>query len=131
MKSTFETRKTAQDIVDYIEAHPDQHEQTTFWSAQGVRPEGASDNICDTTMCIAGTAVLLTEGLGTMIELRDGGSADEWEAKGAHALGLDEHEALRLFYTMDNDAAVEAVRAVANGDQVKFQYALDKADWDT
>lgn len=48
-------------VLDYIEAHPEQHNQATFIFGYGNLPVLSKDNApCGTTACFAGWTVLLT-----------------------------------------------------------------------
>jgi hypothetical protein len=117
MKSTIETREMAQKVVDYIGDNPERHSQS--WFCSGWEDEG----MCDTTMCIAGTAVFLEGGSEALVEGRQNG-VKWWTDNGARILGLNKNEALNLFYCMDNEAAVAATVAIAQGDEVKFNAVL-------
>lgn len=113
---TEETKKAAQDVLDYIVENPGRHDQRYFVA------DGSSfqfdDNVCGTTMCIAGTAVFVTEGVNVLRECTFG--ALDFEIEGARILGLDWDEANMLFYTMDNNVAVDMTNAIAQGDAEKF-----------
>lgn len=120
MRSTLETRETAQAALDYIEAHPEQHEQNNWWTVAGAdRFPADSYNICDTTMCVAGTAVWVKEGMDGMRRCALG-IGTGFEKSGREYLGLSVREADALFYRAGNEEAVSMLRAIANGDEDKF-----------
>ena len=123
MKSTSETRATARAALDYIEANPEKHRQADFYMVHdddgqpvyvGQGRNVSEQNWCNTTMCVAGTAVFIDGGIEA---LRD---CDDFDHKGAELLGLDFYEGSKLFYTMDESAAVEMLKAVAEGDEARF-----------
>lgn len=119
MKSTLETRETAQKVLDYIAEHPEEHSQAYFCH---------TDDICGTTMCIAGTAAYVTGGNDLITQIRFAPVERNWEQEAGPLLGLDLAEAFALFYCMDDAAAIDATRAIANGDEEKFWDAINNAD---
>jgi hypothetical protein len=116
---TEETKAAAQGVLDYIIANPEKHDQRHFVADSSSFQ--FDDNVCGTTMCIAGTAVFVIEGVSALRECTFGSL--DFEHEGARILGLDEAEATALFYTMDNEVAVDMTNAIAQGDADKF-YAL-------
>lgn len=77
MKVTEQTKGIARAVLDYIAVYPERHDQSNWLAENGhelyadaVTPE----NICNTTMCAAGTAVFVSR---TMAEFKkfDG----DWE----------------------------------------------------
>lgn len=143
MKSTIETRDLAQRILDYWEA-TGMHEQDTWfgYGEVGVHVEninGQDINVCDTTMCAAGTAIFLNDhreflaAAKDILELPPGTESallaqEFFSVRGRELLGLDDNEAIFLFYT-NNENAVELMRTVAQGDTEKFdQIASDYGD---
>lgn len=130
MRSTVKTREVAQKVVDYIAEHPQEHSQSLFWAPANEYTEITQvENICDTTMCVAGTAVYITDGLeGMFASLYNRRHPTlSFAGRGASLLGLNKVEADSLFYCMDDAAAVDAVRALAQGDQEKFWEAIENA----
>jgi hypothetical protein len=131
MRSTVKTREVAQKVVDYIAEHPQEHSQSLFWAPATDADTALIDinNICDTTMCVAGTAVYITDGIEGMIASLYNGRHPtlSFAGRGASLLGLNKVEADALFYCMDDAAAVDAVRALAQGDQEKFWEAIESA----
>lgn len=98
-----ESQKLAKSVYRYIKAHPEQHDQTA-WCEPG-------ENECDTTMCIAGTAIYLAEGVeGLEYHRKNGG----WSDKARHLLGLSYKEELRLFYELDNEEALRQLLEIAS-----------------
>lgn len=137
MHSTVKTRAHAQDILDYLETHPERHDQTHWflpngdvdrnWSLRqiGESVERGDYNICGTTMCVAGASVYLIEGQeGVASALK----SVDFDERAEHNLGLNFDESHCLFYDLrDNAKALDALRAIANGDQEKFNSVLDLA----
>jgi hypothetical protein len=133
---TEETKRVAQEAYDYIITHPEQHNQRNWLNPNGqVNPQGASytslsalmgvplteENLCDTTMCVAGTVDYLNSGMVNW------GCAN----RAADLLGLevvdgsfDEIDA--LFYNMDNETALNMLLAIAQGDPDKFYHLAER-----
>jgi hypothetical protein len=134
MRVTEDTKATAQAVVDYILANPEKHEQACWL---GVKEQFSDDdydvidvdsseaktvNLCNTTMCVAGTAVYVSRNEREFRNfLKSGGG---WEDEASELLGLEEDEANALFYNMSNATALAAVQAVAAGDPDKFEEVL-------
>jgi hypothetical protein len=125
MKVTNDSMSNAGAIVAWHVLHPGHHEQESVISKDGYESLDEIDfkslkdgNICGTTMCIAGTAVYLAEGAKA---LKRAMKNDTWVADGAEALGLDVHEAYKLFHVMDNEVAMRATAAIAVGDEKEFK----------
>lgn len=121
MKSTPETRATARATLDYIAANPEKHKQADFYMVHGDdgMPQFGDRNLteqtwCNTTMCVAGTAVFVDGGLEALRNCED------FDTEGADLLGLDFYEGSKLFYVMDESAAVAMMEAVAEGDEARF-----------
>jgi hypothetical protein len=122
-----DTKAMAQAVVDYIESHPDKHEQASWFGKKFTGPDGEEDNMgfayeqtvsptaCGTTMCVAGTALWLDAGMPDKIVIPT--FPDELAAP---LLGLNEEEAYALFFNMDESRALDMLRALANGDEHKF-----------
>jgi len=117
MDVTNHTKAVAQSILRYIEMYPERHDQRAWVS----NPDGTdnhekfdSDNVCNTTMCIAGTAVFLTRPVDEFKRF-DG----DWESVGGGLLGLTYDEAEQLFYA-DNETSLKMLRAVAEGNEEEF-----------
>lgn len=102
----------ALEVREMIKMHPERHSQKTW----------AREESCGTTMCIAGWACHLSgldflmtlnesncdcgcgAGMIEALKLKDGREVDH---AAADLLGLDRHTASSLFYTVDNDAALD------------------------
>lgn len=116
-----------QRIHHQITTHPESHNQSFF--------EMAAVS-CGTTRCVAGWAVWFEAedrpelGGGAVFEIAStyleveglpapgspaAGGRIASEIAAAHILGLDTDAADRLFYTLDNDRAVECVEELAAG----------------
>lgn len=119
MQVTEATKAMAQKIVDYFLIYPERHEQADFVGKSAVLNE---KTVCNTTMCIAGSAVFLGDGIKGLNDCILG--VREFDERGAELLGLNDCEATALFYTMENDMAIDAVHAIAQGDEKKFWNAL-------
>ena len=125
-----ETQATAQAVLDYILMNPEKHDQS-LWvkDANGWAPTPEQFDSCGTTMCVAGTAAWLTRSEEDFKELVRNGYIERestgWERAGAEALGLDYMQAAQLFFTMDNEVALDMLRAVACGDPDKFEAIHD------
>lgn len=104
------TKSLAQQIVDFIIENPEKHNQDVFFQ----------ETDCGTTMCIAGAAIMIAYGITSGDKLY----ADP-EDIAAPLLGLDSREAARLFYTAENERALNATMAIASGDQDKFYDVLN------
>lgn len=122
MHSTPETRAAAQGVADYIEAHPEQHNQSAW--VQVFDQEGneldTEDysledlNVCKTTMCVAGTAAFQRD--GKQIFTDQWQRTHTWMDEGMKILGLRFDEANSLFYDTDNEEALDVVKGLAVGE---------------
>lgn len=134
MQVTEETKQHAQEVLDYILEHPKQHNQKQWWDTKNLplfpTVEFVEENICNTTMCAAGTSVFLKQGVQGLIKCDT--DVDTFIFVGAKNLGLDEDEAQLLFLdtamlddlSISNETAVNMLRAVASGDADKFEEAF-------
>lgn len=115
MLSTPEIRAHAQEVLDYIIEHPEQHSQESWFVSKDetLPPEPGT---CGTTMCIAGTSIFLKYGENCIRNP----SRSAFSQDAADNLGLTSSEAGCLFYTFDDARALDALTAVANGDEKKF-----------
>lgn len=123
MKITPETMAMANKVLDYIKDHPERHDQFSWVSVEGLEQASQlrEDNLCQTTMCVAGTAVFLSRPLDEFVKFDTVGTgAAVWETEGARLLGLDEDESEWLFYDASNEEALEALAAAAAGNQQEF-----------
>lgn len=121
MQVTESTKFLAQEILDYLERFPERHEQANWVSGSGDIEKLNTTQVCNSTMCVAGTAVFLTTPLKEFKDLALSPDEVFFEERGAELLGLDSEEADRLFYSEDNAVALELLRAVAEGDEDKFE----------
>ena len=117
MLVTEDTKRIAQQALDYLTAHPERHNQESWWDGEPVskspiifRPidEG---NLCNTTMCVAGTVQFQQKGYVDPIDVRE---------YATQALGLDNIEAQLLFMYANEEDSLDLLRAIANGDDEKF-----------
>lgn len=125
MKSTERTRQTAQNVLDWIHDNPQQHNQELVHSQLG-------SDTCGTTMCIAGNLLAQKYGLQTGHDFRrwwdDNGyeqvqipgfkdrHAYAWVRTAGQELGLTQDEAWDLFYTLDNEDAVQKLKHIVVGE---------------
>lgn len=107
MESTEETRARAQAVLDYIHDNPERHEQGDWCSTKD-----SPDNMCGTTMCIAGTALFLHH--GSLQWYFDG--MGNFSERAGELLGLDWIERDVLFYQMNNEKAVQLLKKVVVGE---------------
>lgn len=124
MNVTEETKAHAQEILDYLRANPEKHNQNS-WVDTGLEDEYGDpirvvtdQNFCGTTMCVAGTSVWLKGGINRLNDYGCYGS--RFDNEGSYNLGLNENEANALFYEANNSEALELLIAVAAGDEAKF-----------
>jgi hypothetical protein len=123
MNPTLETMQHAQEIIDYLAENPEQHSQSAYWNGYSL---GIKNTVCGTTMCVAGTSVFLKEGVDGLVNSCDSEDYDDsFSKKAERYLGLNSSEAYDLFYTFHREKALEMLRAVANGDEVKFEAIHD------
>lgn len=116
-----QTRANAQAVYDYIIMNPEKHNQA-HWaeSDSNLFVSYEEVNMCGTTMCVAGTAAYLHTNEETFNSLVRGKAGYHWEDAGQEILGLSDSQAFQLFYTMDNEIALDMINAVAQGDADKF-----------
>lgn len=111
MISTGETRAHAQDILDKIHEHPEQHNQNVW----GERTD------CGTTLCVAGWSVVL-KGQDQWLTYTepDGSKTEELVCatyeKAQYNLGLTSDEAINLFYNSENEEAVQKLKHIIVGE---------------
>jgi len=135
MQVTDETKSLAQEIVDYFHTYPERHEQDTWVFLHDGKDDEVylpveeyltEANVCNTTMCIAGSAVFLTRPLSEFKKFYSTPGEDyDWEIVGGRLLGLESNEAFWLFYDTNNATAIDAVTAIANGDVDKFTHLME------
>jgi hypothetical protein len=115
MRVSEETKKHAQDILDFIAFNEEgvTHDQSVWWGRAGIlNPPGG--NVCGTTMCVAGTSTYLIEGIQG---LHDSFNIEHCARVN---LGLEQDESRFLFYETNNRLSLDCLRALASGDQQKF-----------
>jgi hypothetical protein len=129
------TKAAAQQVLDYINEHPEHHNQK-YWISTADYEDGADlegtdtivdFNACGTTMCIAGTATWIARGRPLRLNLNDVNSS----AEGQEFLGVDDDVASKLFWTTSSDKkAVAMLEALAEGDAPKFNRVYKSWDYD-
>src|SRR3982751_4566534 len=136
MTFTPENTQAAQAALDYLTEHPEKHNQASWVDAPWSLPADISEfetiftedgyqtvtpaevvNLCDTTMCVAGTVQFLHRGWV------NGRTAP---IDGAAYLGLDGAQAHFLFYDATNEEAIDGLTAIAQGDPWKFNDVMDR-----
>lgn len=121
----------AQVLVDYFEKFPDKHSQTTWVGINGKHVddiEEVKENFCKTTMCMAGAATYLMTNRDTFIDCIDGNA--QWTQVGGKVLGLTTDQADCLFYTMNERAALDMLKAAAANDMDAFERIWREYDED-
>ena len=123
MHSTPETRAMAREIADFIKSHPERHDQSS-WVYVLDANEGApgaeyaealkQPDLCNSTMCVAGTALFLEH--GTEVFKKEWQMGHDFEDEGASLLGLTYEEANYLFYDTNNEEALDMVEGLAVGE---------------
>lgn len=119
---TQDTKRIAQQALDYILEHPERHDQSAWvmWPEMDrlglLDYTGSETPLCNTTMCVAGTVQWQQEG---MVAVND------CDKVAGNYLGLSESEYCALFFDTNNDMAVRALTAIANGDKTKFRELLN------
>lgn len=124
MISTPETRAHAQDILDYIAAHPEEHSQAD-WVRGGFVPSDATPETgCGTTMCIAGTSIFLKQGPNVL-----NNPQEYYSELGRKNLGLTYEEKEILFFLVTDDVALRATEAIAAGSEDALHEVLKPYDY--
>lgn len=106
----------ASKALAYIEAHPEQHDQS-YWIM------GDEPGHCGTTMCLAGTISWLANGDVSITNT-------EYEAQ--EILGISREEAEIIFYEMNEDRAKAKLAKIARGemlDEEDFYTVTNKDDY--
>lgn len=114
-------QQLAQEILDWTIANPKRFDMGVWVGVGGV-PARPDDELCDTTLCLAGTAVFLRlgeEGLRDCLNR----SLPFFDDMAGQWLGLNDEEVNILFYT-DEDVALQGITALANGDADKFNEVI-------
>lgn len=121
MRVTEETKRVAQDALDYIVEHPERHDQSVWFDYNTDQSQESNGhprlykkgdaNLCDTTMCVGGTVQWQQKGYIDIMTV---------DVVAAELLGLTEDEATTLFFETDDAQAVDMLTAIANGDAKKF-----------
>jgi len=131
MFSNESTRETAQRVLDFINANPAVHRQTTYF---GDRVN--TENYCGTTMCVAGTALYVEYGINSPMSFyehpvfgrRGNDHTGNSYAKVAGPLlgfeNADESDA--IFYEMDNERAVQKLKHLVTGDLMAFDAMIEE-----
>lgn len=111
------TRVLAQGVLDYINEHPEQHDQGVFF---------ASGYTCGTTMCVGGTAIFLAYGISDKASFYDKYPYSSYSDVAGPLLGFENiEESDILFYEMNENAAVEKLKFLIVGDVDGFLSSQD------
>lgn len=139
MKVTEQTKNLAQRVLDYW-VLTNSHEQKNWVSLEGGIPKITNEvianremQVCNSTMCAAGTAVFLSVPNEDFMKMCDDllmtphgtrlGDGFDFEDAGAELLGLDDIER-STFYYKNNATVVDMMTAIAAGDKDKFEELL-------
>jgi hypothetical protein len=98
--------KTAQMVLELIQLHPEMHNQRDWI----IQPGDRRINFCHSTLCVAGWAQWLHEGV----------VCDNADTAGARYLGLDEDDA-NLLFNSGNAPALAALECVARGEKINWE----------
>jgi hypothetical protein len=140
VKVTEQTKAHAQEILDFLSENPQVHKQFTFFYGDVETLQEDPTNLCGTQLCVAGTSVLLADGVEGIIKCEnnvvDGLETWSYSNIAAKNLGLTyepnasflnanhyetlQAEANALFFCMDETSALDMLRAIRDGDETKF-----------
>lgn len=109
-------KELAQKVLDHVEAHPDQHDQSIWVD----NPAPDATSLCNTTACLAGWAVLLNRRENeppyrTLSRLAvETGAHEDWEEVAISLLGGEHHARLSdAFHTvLDRGEAIQSFAEV-------------------
>lgn len=119
-------------VADHIERHPENHHQTSYYSAMG---EVDADTLieairigpmgCGTTCCVAGWAVRLAS--PAQVERAKQGNDHDIDRVAANLLGMDHDDAYGLFMAVmtSTQNCVEILRHYANTGELKEELLND------
>lgn len=128
----WEARANACRVLDYFEKFPDMHKQSSWFAVDGtftanyyaesveVDPDA---NVCNTSMCAAGTVMWLNEGAKGLTYF-DGAGVDDVEAgikRARKYLGLNEAQANALFVETTDAEAKAILTRIADGKKDIFK----------
>lgn len=133
MKVTNETRALAHEILAYWLRFNNHNQQSWVGDGYGddfmistVKLPGLREvNVCETTMCAAGTAYFLSNTPKDFIKASREFSYGDWMAVGGELLGLNEYERVLVFLS-EEKSAKRYMRAIADGSKKKFDKATAK-----
>lgn len=128
------------EVLNFLEANKANHQQTTWVQGMVSDTQPTEDNMCGTTLCVAGAAMMLQGEImfdrkelpsgeksrywfpfvktNRMQRWRDADEYSGWRKRGARILGLNEIEAEYLFFNCTNAQALEALRRGAKGERI-------------
>lgn len=123
MNVTEQTKAIAGKALQYLNEHPERHNQDHWFGIEGVAGEFyevwpsslTDDNLCGTVMCVAGTTVFVTRTIDEFREF-EGSFPDTAQ----DLLGLTGHEADWLFHSTNEEAALKALKYISEGDSNMF-----------
>lgn len=129
--STPTPQEVAQRVHDYFVKFPEKHDQETwFMVVDGENFEEDPDlavvdvenNVCNTSMCVAGTVMWNEYGRHGLRQFVSGSDNERMATRHAgDLLGLNAHQAHWLFYYSENDEAKRVVKRIAKGKKNPFK----------
>lgn len=112
------------DIIATLTTHPELHDQSTWTSPQETQDGDVTEETCGTTGCIAGWASIKYFNLQPAVRQYEGGWREffyapprghDWESAGCEALDIESTTGNMLFYIVDEEAAISALRDLRDG----------------
>ena len=131
---TQEHADHANDILNFLKSERVIHNQYSWVGVERLRigrdNHVTEDNLCNTTMCVAGASVFLKEGLEGINKALYSVTDDifTFENKGTQNLGLTESQALVLFYETTEEEALAALEAISMRDKTSLNEILFSTD---
>lgn len=135
----------AQVILGYITEHPERHDQSQWVDIDDKFKSVDQVNACGTTGCVAGYSVLFSNDPRFKFEQTDdiygdslvtikpkfelfqdyAGCNGAWYKAGKQNLGLNDHDAEKLFYKTTNEQARVALGFLARGEAIDWREVLE------
>lgn len=115
MYSTEETRAHAQEVLDYLLGHPEEHNQGGFFSYA---------NHCGTSMCIAGCSSYISNEQDVVLT----NWVTDHAGKAQKSLGLNRVEAQALFFEMNEARALSKLVNITHGKEFSVEDYMTDGD---